>query len=157
MKPQSLEDQSTSKDRLRLWLRLLKTTRAIEAELRNNLRKEFAGTLPRFDVLAALYRFEDGLKMSAVSGILRVSTGNVTGIVDRLSDEGLVERLAVPDDRRAFLVKLTEKGRVEFTKQAKAHEAWVNEMLGGLPADETKDLTERLKGIANPLIGGGAS
>lgn len=152
MKPQNLDGQSASKDRLRLWLRLLKTTRVIEAELRKNLRKEFAGTLPRFDVLAALSRFEDGLKMSAVSGILRVSTGNVTGIVDRLSDEGLVERLTVPDDRRAYLVKLTEKGRVEFAKQAQAHEAWVDDLLQGISAGDTTDLTEQLDGIINTLI-----
>ena len=60
-----------SKERLRLWLRMLKASRSIEATLRERLRERFATTLPRFDVMAALSRFEDGLKMSQLSEIGR--------------------------------------------------------------------------------------
>ena len=52
---------------LRVWLKMLKTTRLIEARLRKKLRVEFGATLPRFDVMAALYRFEGGLNMSQLS------------------------------------------------------------------------------------------
>ena len=86
--------QDASKERLRLWLRLLKSSRMIEAHLRDNFRTEFATTLPRFDVMAALSRFEDGLKMSQLSDVLRVSNGNVTGIVDRLAQDGFLVRSA---------------------------------------------------------------
>jgi hypothetical protein len=41
-----------SKQRLRLWLRMLRATRGIESELRERLRKEFDVTLPQFDVMA---------------------------------------------------------------------------------------------------------
>ena len=100
-----------SKARLRLWLRLLRVTRTMEAEIREALRREHDTTLPRFDVMAALSRTETGLKMSELSGQLRVSNGNVTGIVDRLVQDGSVERLAVPGDRRAMQVRLTPSGR----------------------------------------------
>ncbi len=120
---------SPSKERLRLWLRILKTSRGIEAQLRGRFRDEFNSTLPRFDVLAALSRHHDGLKMSQLSGVLRVSNGNVTGIVDRLVDEGLVVRIAVEGDRRASLVRLTQKGKTEFAAQAAAHEGWINQLL----------------------------
>ncbi len=120
---------SPSKERLRLWLRILKTSRGIEAQLRGRFRDEFNSTLPRFDVLAALSRHHDGLKMSQLSGVLRVSNGNVTGIVDRLVDEGLVIRIAVEGDRRASLVRLTQKGKTEFAAQAAAHEGWINQLL----------------------------
>ena len=40
--------------RLRLWLRLLRTTRAIERELRERLATAFDTTLPRFDVMLSL-------------------------------------------------------------------------------------------------------
>jgi len=53
---------TASKDRLRLWLRLLKVVRAGEQALRDNLRREFATTLPRFDVMAALSQHPEGLK-----------------------------------------------------------------------------------------------
>ena len=81
-----------SKERLRLWIRMLRASRTIEAELRERLRQEFDTTLPRFDVMAALYRAPEGMLMSSLSRFLLVSNGNVTGIVDRLVSEGLVTR-----------------------------------------------------------------
>ena len=136
-----LED--VSKERLRLWLRLLKTTRSIETTLRENFRDEFGTTLPRFDVMAALSRYKDGLKMSEISGVLRVSNGNVTGIVDRLSEDGFLVRVSVPGDRRASRVRLTRKGMEEFGRQAKAHEGWIAEALGEFNAAEARDITIR--------------
>ncbi|MBK0328916.1 MarR family transcriptional regulator [Rhodobacteraceae bacterium F11138] len=139
-----------SKERLRLWLRLLKSTRGVEARLRENLRVEFNSTLPRFDVMAALARFDDGLKMSALSGVLRVSNGNVTGIVDRLTQEGLVVRMQVPGDRRAMKVRLTPKGRDVFAAQAEAHERWIDEMLGGFSAEEAQFYSDRFEAVGHP-------
>ena len=138
---------SASKARLRLWLRFLKATRAIEAELREKLRAEFDTTLPRFDVMAALSRHPEGLKMSQLSGVLRVSNGNVTGIVDRLAEDALLERVAVPGDRRASRVRLTEAGRAEFTAQAAAHERWISDMLDDFGADEAEILAKRLTAL----------
>ncbi|UWQ22689.1 MarR family winged helix-turn-helix transcriptional regulator [Jannaschia sp. W003] len=137
-----------SKTRLRLWLRLLKTTHGIEAELRRRLRERHGTTLPRFDVLAALARFPDGLRMSELSDLLRVSNGNVTGIVDRLSEDGLAERIAVPGDRRATRARLTEAGRAAFADLAAAHEAWIDELLEGVDADAAEAMTRLLKGAA---------
>lgn len=136
-----LED--ASKERLRLWLRLLKTTRAIETKLRENFRTEFDTTLPRFDVMAALSRFEDGLKMSEISGVLKVSNGNVTGIVDRLAEDGHLIREPVPGDRRASRVRLTRKGHEEFARQADAHERWIAAALGEFSATEARDIVMR--------------
>lgn len=138
-----------AKDRLRLWLRLLKTVRGIENDLREKLRREHKTTLPRFDVMAALSRHPHGLKMSQLSGVLRVSNGNVTGIADRLSDEGLVERLAVPGDRRAIVLRLTEAGVAEFETQAQAHEDWINEMLSSVSPEEARAMAARLQAFAN--------
>ena len=136
--------EPASKERLRLWLRLLKASRTIEAELRENLRLEFASTLPRFDVMAALSRYDEGLKMSQLSNVLRVSNGNVTGIVDRLAEDGLLVRVPVPGDRRASLVRMTQRGHEEFARQAAAHEAWINEMLEDFSVSEASDIANRL-------------
>ena len=140
----SIGDGATSKERLRLWLRLLKASRTIESELREHLRVEFATTLPRFDVMAALARYPGGLKMSQLSGVLRVSNGNVTGIVDRLAEDGLLVRVPVPGDRRATLVRMTKAGQEEFARQATAHEAWINRILGDFSASEAADIANRL-------------
>ncbi|SFE29153.1 transcriptional regulator, MarR family [Sulfitobacter brevis] len=139
---------SGSKERLRLWLRLLKVVRGIEAELRDRLRQEYSTTLPRFDMLAALSRNPEGLKMSQLSGVLRVSGGNVTGLADRLAEEGLVERVPVPGDRRAMLLRVTEAGLVQFEEQARAHEAWIDAMLSNVSAADARDMAARLTAFA---------
>ncbi len=140
-----------SKDRLRLWLRLLKAGRMIEDELRRRLRRDFATTLPRFDVMSALARAPEGLRMSEISSLLRVSNGNVTGIVDKLTQEGLAQRTAVPGDRRATLVRLTPAGAESFARQAAAHEAWIDEMLGALDADALESLGAGLSRLMDGL------
>lgn len=138
-----------SKSRLRLWLRILSVSRMVEAELRERLRG-LDTTLPRFDVMAALHNAPDGLRMSALSTVLRVSNGNVTGIVDRLEAEGLAVRLP-QSDRRALLVKLTPAGTAAFTALAARHEAWVNELLGVVTAAEADHLIEQLQAVRNRL------
>lgn len=141
----------TSKDRLRLWLRVLKATRAVESEIRENLRRDFATTLPRFDVMAALVQHEEGLKMSQLSGVLKVSNGNVTGIVERLVEDGHVQRAPVPGDRRASLVRMTEQGRKEFARQAAAHEGWIDQMFADVPPDAAQAMAEALDAVARRL------
>ncbi|MCR9123972.1 MAG: MarR family transcriptional regulator [Phyllobacteriaceae bacterium] len=144
-----------SKQRLRLWLRFLKAQSSIEAEIRRRLRDQYGSTLPRFDVMSALARFPDGLKMSEISGLLKVSNGNVTGIVDRLTQDGLALRVAVPGDRRAQLVRLTPAGQTAFAELAQAHEAWLDEMLGGLGPNELEALGALLDGVFDHLGEGG--
>lgn len=139
---------TASKERLRMWLRVLKMSRHVESQLRERLRTEFNSTLPRFDVMAALHRFEDGLKMSALSGVLRVSNGNVTGIVDRLEEEGLAQRVQVPGDRRASLVRLTPKGRETFAIQAAAHETWIDELLVDFSPEEARMFSDHFDAIS---------
>jgi DNA-binding MarR family transcriptional regulator len=135
------------KQNLRVWLKMLKATKHIEATVREKLRVEFDTTLPRFDVMAALYRFEEGLKMSELSSALRVSNGNVTGIIERLVSDGAVLRVPVAGDKRAMLVRLTQKGRDEFSRMAAAHELWINDIFNSLPPDATARLISILDTI----------
>jgi DNA-binding MarR family transcriptional regulator len=122
----------SDKQRLRLWLRLLSCATAIEKKARAMLIARFDTTLPRFDVMAALDREMDGLTMSALSEHLLVSNGNVTAIVARLVEDGLVVRAQDKADRRVLRVKLTAKGRRDFRLYAAAHEAWIEQLLGDL-------------------------
>jgi DNA-binding MarR family transcriptional regulator len=137
--------RSAGKEKLRLWIRLLRASRTIEAELRERLSKEFATTLPRFDVLAALYRVPDGMLMSDLSRFLLVSNGNVTGIVDRLVSEGLISRARRNGDRRTSIVRLTPRGRDSFRAMAAAHEGWVSELLADVSKTDAQRLTSMLK------------
>ena len=142
---------SPSKERLRAWLKILKTARHIEKELRERFRSELDSTLPRFDVMSALHRADPGLRMNELSSALRVSNGNVTGIVDRLAEAGIVERHAVQGDRRAQLICLTTQGRTTFDRHAAVHERWVDELLADLPAADVEQLTNLLD-LASPRL-----
>ena len=146
---------TATKQRLRLWLRLLRASRGLEAELRERLRVSYDVTLPQFDVLAALARRETGITMTELSRYLMVSNGNVTGIVDRLVTDGLVERAATPGDRRATLVRLTPKGAADFAAMAAAHETWVDELLAGFGKADAGLLIAHLDGLVDTLRKGG--
>lgn len=143
--PASSPASGDAKARLRLWIRILRLARAIESELRENLRTEFAATLPRFDVMAALHRFPDGMILSELSRYLMVSNGNVTGIINRLVSDGFVERTLRDGDRRTSVVRLTERGVRNFESMASAHESWVNEIFTGLSPGEAEQLSARLR------------
>jgi len=129
---------------LRLWLRLLTCTQLIEKQVRAELRERFDTTLPRFDLMAQLERSQDGLKMKELSRRMMVTGGNITGITDQLVSEGLVERLPVAGDRRAFRVRLTARGRKTFADMAHQHEGWIVEAFGGLSANELDALHQLL-------------
>ena len=129
---------------LRLWLRLLSCSTEIETEIRRRLRSQFGMSLARFDYLAQLHRYPDGLTMRALSRYLMVTGGNVTGLTDDLEGEGLVAREVAPGDRRSFFVRLTPLGRRTFEQVASVHEAWVVELFGGLKAAEREQLNALL-------------
>jgi DNA-binding MarR family transcriptional regulator len=145
-----------SKQRLRLWIRILRAARAIEAEVRDRLRVNFDVTLPQFDVMAALERKPDGMTMTELSRFLMVSNGNVTGIIDRLVTDKLVVRQAPANDRRAIIVKLTARGLKDFTAMAKAHQGWVDTLLSEFDAAEAETLIHHLDGLSGRIRNGGA-
>jgi DNA-binding MarR family transcriptional regulator len=66
-------------------------------------------------------------------------------LVERLVESGHVERSSLPNDRRVQIVKLTKKGRVSFSRIAKAHEEWLAELFAQISQKEIKELLRRLK------------
>ena len=134
---------------LRVWLRLLTCANLIEGGVRRRLRKRFATTLPRFDLLAQLERAPQGLTMGELSRRLMVTGANVTGLIERMAGEGLVERTAAASDRRVQRVRLTAAGRRRFEAMTPDHERWIGAMMAGLERKELAALyalLARLKG-----------
>ena len=144
--PLDLEARAHSEhaQELRLWLRLLTCSQLIEKRVRAGLREQFDTTLPRFDLMAQLERHPEGLKMKELSHRLMVTGGNVTGITDQLVNEGLVERLDVDGDRRAFRVRLTDLGRTTFAEMARQHEPWIVDAFEGLSPRDLESLHKLL-------------
>jgi DNA-binding MarR family transcriptional regulator len=132
------------KAELRLWLRLLTCTTLIEGEIRRRLRESFDVTLPRFDLLAQLDKTPSGMTLGELSSRMMVSNGNVTGLVERLVSDGLIDRRPAPKDRRAQIVSLTAEGRRTFRAMAKTHENWIAEIFAGLSPSDTETLMRML-------------
>jgi DNA-binding MarR family transcriptional regulator len=134
-------------DRLsvRMWLRLLSCAMIIEKRLRRGFEQRHGTTLPRFDVMAALDRHPEGLRLSDLSKQLLVSNGNITGLVQGLRSQGLVELTSVASDRRASLARLTDEGRALFAELSAAHHGWIDTML--------RDLTLRERELLHDLLG----
>jgi DNA-binding MarR family transcriptional regulator len=133
-----------SKRRLRLWLRLYGATSVIEREMRRFLRTDFATTLPRFDLMAALERAPEGLTMGELSRRLMVSGGNVTSIVAGLERAALVRRRSPASDRRTSFVALTEQGRAVFADMARDHERWIDQLLADVADEDVEALADLL-------------
>ncbi len=136
-----------SKQSLRLWIRLLTCSTTIEKKMRAMLIERFDTTLPRFDVLAGLDRAPEGLTMSELSALLLVSNGNLTAIVSRLVDDGLVTRTQSRMDRRVLRVKLTAKGRRDFRAMAAEHEKWIEQLFADLGDIEIDNLLAGLNNV----------
>jgi len=136
---------------LKLWLRMLSCTTKIEAEIRSRLRAQFGITLPRFDLMAQLERYPEGLRMGELSRRMMVTGGNVTGITDQLEQEKLVMRVPDPKDGRAYSVKLTPAGREAFADMAHVHEGWVAELLQEMTVDEKGQLIDLLSRMKDQL------
>jgi DNA-binding MarR family transcriptional regulator len=146
------------KDELRLWLRLFTCKEVIENEVRRRLRDTFDVTLPRFDLMAQLYRAPKAMTLGELSQRMMVSNGNVTGLVDRLVEQGLISRRPSPKDRRAQFVSLTAEGRRFFGAMARANGDWIADMLADLSSEEINTLMRLLaktKASARRAIGNG--
>ncbi|WBU56246.1 MarR family winged helix-turn-helix transcriptional regulator [Paracoccus sediminicola] len=120
----------------------------MENELREFLRVRHDTTLPRFDVMAALHRRRDGLTMTELSRTLLISNGNATAVVNRLVEDGLVQRIPSEEDRRRITVRLSEEGLSSFETLAAEHRAVLDGLLSALgdeDLDAMRDIMRRLR------------
>ena len=102
--------------------------------------------------MAQLNREPKGLKMTELSRRLMVTGGNVTGLTDQLVAEGLVVRRGVRSDRRAFIIRLTPKGKRQFDVMALEHEKWIEELLSDLSLNERQGLHESIAHLRAAVV-----
>ena len=111
-------------------------------------------TASQFNVLNLLADQENGLRASDLATSLIVDPSNVTGLLKRMSRDGLVTDLENTDDRRQRIVALTPKGKKLWAKAARDYEACLK-ILGSLLSEKEATTTEtvlvRLLGKANEL------
>lgn len=109
----------------------------------------FGITRADFDVLATLRRSGEpfALTPSALTGALMLTSGGITGRVDRLERAGLVARSPSPTDRRALLVTLTQAGREIVDKAVVAGLETQRSLLAAVPPARRRELDDLLRDL----------
>lgn len=126
---------------LKLWVRMLASSTRVTQVLNKRMKQHTLLTLAKFDVLVAIDRTPGGvITMSELSRLLLVSNANTTGMVSRLMRDGLVEKWALPTDRRVYSVAMTSEGRRALKHAIVVHKEWVDELLGGIDENKLDDL-----------------
>ncbi len=130
-----------------LW-RLKHTAAVIEARLEAAL--EGTGlSLSKGAVLDRLIKAGEPLPLTSLAGQLSCVKSNVTQLVDRLEEDGLVERKDDPEDRRSVLAAITDEGRQRYEIGFRALTAAGKELLKSFKQEEIELLDQLLRKFNN--------
>jgi len=124
-----------------------------KAEVRRTIHRELRDrglTGAQLDILRVLAESgPEGVKLNEISQRLFVTSGNVTGLIDRLEEAGHIARLPHPEDRRITLAVLTPAGRELFEQLHPAHVARVKDLMAALAPEEQALLSDLLERLAD--------
>ncbi len=79
---------------------------------------------------------EGSVNFRKLASAMKVTPSNVTGIIDRLVEQGLVTRNENPDDRRMLMLELTEKGQTLITNLREKRSTQISTVLDSMTEDE---------------------
>jgi MarR family transcriptional regulator, organic hydroperoxide resistance regulator len=122
----------------RIYFRFIRLHQRVFGEMGQTL-KPTGLSIPQFDVLSTLTE-QEGLSQSDLAARLYVTKGNVSGLIDRLVEAGLVERRSAAGDRRSNAVFLTDAGRKAADEGIRLQKAFVADTLGKLQQSDLKVL-----------------
>ncbi|MDT8368119.1 MAG: MarR family transcriptional regulator [Longimicrobiales bacterium] len=134
---------------LRLWIALARCYATMSRRVSSRIT-EYGLTTPQFGVLEALYHLGP-LPLGELAEKLLVTGGNITYVMDRLSEQGLVARDRSTEDRRVILACLTARGRALVAEVFPSHAAFVCDSMNLLEKDEQETLRALLKKLGKGL------
>jgi DNA-binding MarR family transcriptional regulator len=131
-----------SDERSELWHRVLGVDKLIFSLLRAGVRSEFLQvdlTMPQLKVMLLLISNEgEPLRMGQLAARMGVTLPTMTGIIDRLVEQGAVRRLEDPRDRRHVVVDLTELGRERVGRLITADRRRMEAVIGRLDIEDLR-------------------
>jgi MarR family 2-MHQ and catechol resistance regulon transcriptional repressor len=134
---------------LSLWVKLVRATSTFSHKTAENIRS-FGLTTPQFGVLETLGHLGP-MFMGELTKKQLMSGGNTTVVVNNLVKRGLVERLVCKEDRRAFYIQLTPKGKKLFKQIFPKHATYVAQTASVLSDAEQKALSVLLKKLGTGI------
>jgi len=101
---------------------LIEATRRLSRIVEASLRDNHDLTMVEFEAMVRLGRSPDRqMSMSDMAGQMVLTSGGVTRLVDRLANEGYVERVSCPNDRRVQWARLADEGVNRITEALGTH------------------------------------
>lgn len=137
--PMNLTRDSATVLALGTFVKLRRAVNSLSGALNPVLAREHGLTETQFGVLEALYHLGP-MPQARLCEKLLVSGSNLTTVIDNLEKGGLVRRDPNPEDRRAYLVKLSDSGRAAVTKAFPEHAARIRQLMSALTQAEQKEL-----------------
>jgi DNA-binding MarR family transcriptional regulator len=92
------------------------------------------------------------MSMGHLAEILDVALSNASGVIDRLEDRGLVERVRVPGDRRVVVVRVTPAGRAELARADVLKDELLQSILARLDDRRLDRLAAALDDVASAAL-----
>lgn len=146
------ENSDRQRNQTRLWLNILRLHGLVFADLNRRMLDETGLSLAKFDAMAQLERRPEGLSMGQLSGALKVTNGNVSGLVNRLIKDGMVVKAMSSEDRRSFSAKLTGLGQEKFKQASEAHNRILAALLDGVSDQEMESANLSLRGVLDSIL-----
>jgi DNA-binding MarR family transcriptional regulator len=87
----------------------------------------------------------DNVGVTSLGEHLGVSSAAASQMLERLVDEGLIQRVEDPGDRRMKKISLTDKGCAVLKESIKARMLWIEELAANFTPEENQHITSALK------------
>jgi DNA-binding MarR family transcriptional regulator len=126
----------------RVWFRLIRLEARMQAAVGERLR-EIGVSIPQCDVLTTLTE-KEGVSQQELATRLYVTKGNISGLIDRLTEAGLVERRSIASDRRQHAIYLTDAGRRKAETAIAVQHRWIASTLGRMNEPDLEALEAKL-------------
>ncbi len=134
---------------LRLWIALARSYLTFSRVVGVRV-VEYGLTIPQFGVMEALHHLGP-LSLGELADKLLVTGGNITYVMDRLEDQGLVYRERSEEDRRVVKAHLTDQGREMIAGVFPGHARFIREMVSHLAPEEQAELRRLLKRLGKGM------
>lgn len=125
-----METQPLTESELQMWLTLMRGMAIVNRRLAQEMQQEHGCHISWYDVLVRLLHAPgQQMTMSELADSVVMSAGGLTRLLDRMVEEGLIERVLDPEDRRLVYARLTGTGRERAAELMQGHQQRIKEYV----------------------------
>lgn len=146
-----LEEGESSVEEVNKVVAIVQLMKKVTANIKHEIGchfKEMNLTGPQGMLIGTLFHHGE-MKVSDLSEKLGLSNSTVSGILDRLEKQGLVERMRSKEDRRVVYVNITEDFKEQSKKQFVEINKMIEQMINRATPEELDKILEGMEALRN--------